>query len=203
MPDQSAHWNAVYESKAPTSVSWYQAYPKASLKAIDLIGAQDQPFLDVGGGASDLAAVLLERGWRDLTVLDISNAALAVQAQRLGDRAQEVVRIAANITEWVPPRAYGIWHDRAVFHFLTNAADRAAYVAALRVGVRPDGHVILATFAPDGPETCSGLPVRRYSAEGLAQELGDAFTLLHHWREVHQTPGGAEQPFAWAVFQRR
>ena len=114
MPDQSAHWNAVYESKAPTSVSWYQAYPKASLKAIDLIGAQDQPFLDVGGGASDLAAILLERGWRDLTVLDISDAALAVQAQRLGDRAQEFVRIAANITEWVLPRAYGIWHDRAV-----------------------------------------------------------------------------------------
>ncbi|MDE4132725.1 class I SAM-dependent methyltransferase [Phaeobacter sp. QD34_3] len=203
MTDRKAHWNAVYTRKDRSEVSWYQAHPEASLKALSLVGRQDVPFVDIGGGASDLAKILSERGWRDLTVLDISEAALAVAGRRLGEQAAGVAWIVANITDWTPPRRYEVWHDRAVFHFLTDEKDRAAYVAALKAGVCSGGHVILATFAPDGPEKCSGLPVRRYSAGQLAAELGSEFDLRHHWREMHEAPGGAEQSFTWTVFQRR
>ena len=203
MTDRTEHWNGVYLHKDPAAVSWHQPRPDASLKAIDLIAAQDQPLLDVGGGASGLIGCLQERGWSDLTVLDISEAALAVSARQLGPRAGDVAWIVADIIGWTPPRAYGIWHDRAVFHFLTDAVGRAAYVAALSEGVRSGGHVILATFAPDGPDACSGLPVRKYSAAQLAQELGPDFALLHDWHELHRTPGGAVQSFTWCVFERR
>ncbi|MBE1296314.1 class I SAM-dependent methyltransferase [Phycobacter azelaicus] len=202
MTQRDAHWNAVYETKDPSKVSWYQPRPDTSLRAIALTGAENQPLIDVGGGASDLAKVLLERGWKDLTVLDISEAAHAVAAERLGRQSTQVTRIVANITDWTPPRRYAVWHDRAVFHFLIDAADRAAYVAALNAGVESGGYAILATFAPDGPDKCSGLPVRRYSCEQLAVEMGPGFELRHHWQEMHKTPGGAEQSFTWAVFQR-
>ncbi len=202
MTERKDHWDAVYSQKKPTEVSWYQSHPAASLKAIGLTGIRDEPMIDVGGGASDLTMLLLRQGWGDVTVLDISEAALDVVARRLGEDAERVQRIAANITQWTPPRRYALWHDRAVFHFLTDADDRAAYLAALRRGLRAGGYAILATFAPDGPEKCSGLPVRRYSAAELAAELGSEFQLLHHWAERHDTPGGTGQAFTWTVFRR-
>lgn len=202
MTERKDHWDAVYSQKKPTEVSWYQSHPEASLKAIGLTGIRDEPMIDVGGGASDLTMLLLRQGWGDVTVLDISEAALDLVARRLGEDAERVHRIAANITQWTPSRRYALWHDRAVFHFLTDADDRAGYLAALRRGLRTGGYAILATFAPDGPEKCSGLPVRRYSAAELAAELGAEFQLLHDWAERHDTPAGAGQAFTWTVFRR-
>nr|WP_296762909.1 class I SAM-dependent methyltransferase [Sediminimonas sp.] len=158
--------------------------------------------MDVGGGASRLVDVLVSRGWDDLTVLDISEPALAHAKARLGNRADRVRWIVADLTEWHPDRAYDVWHDRAVFQFLTEPDQRTAYLGALNQALRPGGLAILATFAPDGPEKCSGLPVRRYDAAGLSAQLGAEFRLLRTFREVHQTPGGVAQPFAWCVLER-
>ena len=145
---------------------------------------------------------LIDNGWRDLTVLDIAESALAVPKARLGDKAKQVQWIAADITTWKPTRAYDIWHDRAVFHFLTEAKQRAAYREALEVGVASGGHVILATFALDGPEKCSNLPVQRHDAISAQREIGPAFKLLDTWPEAHSTPGGNIQKFNWCLFKR-
>jgi hypothetical protein len=145
---------------------------------------------------------LLAAGHTGVTVLDIAESALAKSRARLGGRANRVRRIAGDITAWQPPRSYAVWHDRAVYHFLTDAADRAAYLAALQQGTAPGSHVIIATFAADGPERCSGLPVRRYSSEALAESLGSAFRVLESAGEEHRTPGGAVQRFQYALFLR-
>lgn len=197
------HWQKVYEDKAPEAVSWYQAEPAPSLAALERIGADPSlSLIDIGGGASSLVDALLDGGWRDITVVDIAASALAAARVRLGVRADQVRWLTADITAWTPDRAYDIWHDRAVFHFLAAERDRTAYRRALEAGTRPGGHVVIATFAPDGPEMCSGLPVMRYDAKALAAELGGDFALLDHWREAHVTPWGASQSFQWCVFRR-
>lgn len=196
------HWSRVYEEKAPSSVSWYQAEPEPSLRALDRFGARpSSSFIDIGGGASNLVDALLGRGWRDVTVLDIAAPALEAARARLGPEAEKVHWEVADITEWQPSRRYDVWHDRAVFHFLTAPEQREAYRRALLAGVSPGGLVIMATFALDGPERCSGLPARRYDPAGLAAELGAAFRLIEGWREEHVTPWGSRQSFNWCAFR--
>lgn len=203
MSERQAHWDQVWSTKAADAVSWFQAEAEPSLGAIVSLGLPpDAPILDAGGGASRLVDALIERGFADLTVLDISDAALAVARERLGERATRVHWRAADITGWTPPPRYRVWHDRAVFHFLTEPEQRAGYRRALERGLAPGGYAIIATFAADGPERCSGLPVRRYDAAGLAAEIGPGFRLVRHWRQDHLTPGGAAQAFQWCVFER-
>jgi len=199
-----AHWEDVYTSREETGVSWFQDNPAPSLELIERAGAtKDSDIIDIGGGASRLADHLLERGFRRVTVLDISQGALDLACLRIGRRASEVRWIAADVTEWNPSRRFDIWHDRAAFHFLVDPSDRAAYVARLKEALRPGGHAIIATFALDGPEKCSGLPVYRTDASGLAKELGDEFTLVESRRHDHVTPSNATQRFQFSVFQRR
>ena len=198
-----AHWEAVYKSRKATTVSWYEPTPEASLKTIErLTKGIPGRFIDVGGGASSLVDALLERGWTDLTVLDVAEPALRVARERLGDRANRVKWEVADITTWRAPVAYDVWHDRAVFHFLTTAEGRDGYKRAMLSGTRVGSLIIMATFAPDGPDRCSGLEVRRYSPEGLAEELGSDFHLVEGWREIHTTPNGGSQAFSWTVFRR-
>ncbi|MBX5002251.1 class I SAM-dependent methyltransferase [Rhizobium lentis] len=198
------HWDEVYRTKAADSVSWYQPTPEPSLRALDEMQLPAAAALiDVGGGASSLVDCLIERGWSDLTVLDIAAPALDVAKARLQGDAIRVGWIVADVTVWRPSRRYDLWHDRAVFHFLTEPQQRLAYRRALETCTAPGSVVIIATFAPDGPERCSGLPVQRYDATALAAELGSAFALEREWREEHTTPGGGLQPFQWCVFRRR
>ena len=201
------HWEDVYSAKASNEVSWYQSIPDTSLSLIRASKAGSAAgsaakIIDIGGGASTLADHLLAEGFRDVTVLDISEAAIEQARQRLGTRASQIHWLVADIVSWRPQTRYDLWHDRAVFHFLTNPEDRRAYVAALKATLRPGGTVILATFAPDGPERCSGLPVCRYSPEMLAAELGAELTLVQTIAEDHHTPSGAVQPFIYCRFTR-
>jgi trans-aconitate methyltransferase len=201
--DRQKHWTQVYETKPADSVSWFQAEPAPSLAALGRLQLDpSSALIDVGGGASNLVDELLRRGWTDLTVLDIADTALDVARARLGQDARKVHWEVADITAWRPTRAYDVWHDRAVFHFLTDAGQRDAYRRALGAALASGGHLIIATFAPDGPERCSDLPVQRYDASGLAAELGPAFRLINTWREEHVTPGGAKQSFTWCAFER-
>jgi trans-aconitate methyltransferase len=201
--DGKAHWEEVYRTKAPDSVSWFQPVPRPSLEAIARFGATpDQSLIDIGGGASSLAAELAKAGWRDLAVLDISAPALEVARAAMGAGGETVEWIAADITAWRPARGYDIWHDRAVFHFLTEEPARVGYRAALAQGLKPGGLLLIATFAPDGPEKCSGLPVRRYGPAELADALGEGLEPLDNWREQHHTPGGSVQNFNWCAFRK-
>lgn len=198
------HWDDVYRTRKETSVSWYQDSPEPSLALMDLAGAGEAtPVIDIGGGASRLVDALLQRGYRDLTVLDISPAALEAARARLGPEARKVSWIASDVTLWQPERTWGIWHDRAAFHFLTQAAGQAAYVARLKQALAPGGHAIIGTFALDGPEKCSGLPIVRHSADSLRDILGGAFELTDHRRHDHVTPGGMVQKFQFSTFRRR
>ena len=198
------HWRQVYTAKQPDELSWYQRAPAPSLDALDRIDAvAGLSLVDVGAGASTLVDALLDRGWADLSLVDLSEPALAAGRTRLGPRAGKVRWETADIRHWRPDRTFDIWHDRAAFHFLTEPGDRAAYKRALAEGTHAGSHVILATFAPDGPEQCSGLPVERYDAATLAAELGDDFAFLDGWRESHVTPWGAGQSFQWCLFERR
>ncbi len=209
-PDNAAvtagerHWETLYRSKAPTAVSWYQELPALSLALIERAGIdRTARIIDVGGGASTLIDRLLEKGFATVSVLDIAPAALAAAKTRLGERARQVEWIVADVTAWRPPRPYDLWHDRAVFHFLVGEADRRKYVATLQAALAPGGHAVIATFALDGPERCSGLPVVRYSADSLAGELGADFHLIESVPETHVTPAGVEQRFMYARFTRR
>ena len=198
------HWEKVYETKTPDAVSWFQPHAQLSLDLIKATGVgHDAGIIDVGGGASTLVDDLLAEGYTDLTVLDLSAAALHAARQRLGERERQVRWIAADITTVDLPEArYDIWHDRAVFHFLTEPQDREAYVRTVFRSVKPGGYVIVATFAEDGPAQCSGLPVMRYSADELHDEFGEAFTLLQHRKETHHTPAGAVQQFVYCYCRR-
>lgn len=201
--DRQAHWQNVYATKSEKEVSWFQENPAPSLDLIAATGiAQDAGIIDIGGGASRLVDSLLDRGFRRLTILDLSANALAEAKKRLGPRAEAVDWIAADVTAWQPPTTYGLWHDRAAFHFLTEPDDRDAYIACLKKAVRPGGHVIIATFAADGPEKCSGLPIVRYEPENLAQTLGREFRLVESRRHDHLTPGGTTQHFQFSRFLR-
>ena len=198
------HWEQVYASRAANAVSWYQAHADRSLNLIRATGvSKNGSIIDVGGGASTLAEDLLAEGYTDVTVLDISAAAIAAAKARLGERALEVRWIEADITTINLPRhCIDVWHDRAVFHFLTGSEDRMTYISAILHAVRPGGHVIIATFAEDGPTQCSGLPVVRYSPEELHAEFGAAFSLHCSEREEHVTPAGAVQRFVYCHLRK-
>lgn len=200
----SDHWNDVYRNKSETEVSWFQEVPERSLALVRAAaGDASAPILDVGGGASRLIDALARLGYEDLTVLDIAEAGLQRAKTRLGDLAGHVSWRVADITAWKPDRRWQVWHDRAVFHFLTDAPAQDAYIAALEQATAPGATVIMASFALDGPERCSGLPVQRYSAETLAARLGDNFRLVDQAREEHRTPWGSVQKFQYAVLRRR
>jgi SAM-dependent methyltransferase len=195
------HWNRVYQTKAATEVSWYRAHLDMSLRLIEEVASgRNSAIIDVGGGESTLVDDLLKRGYADVTVLDISSTALDVTRARLGRNAQTDHWICGDATTVELPAArYDVWHDRAVFHFLTVPAQRAAYVRQVARSVRTGGHVLVGTFGPDGPLRCSGLDVVRYNADGLHDEFGVRFKLVRHLEEVHRTPLGREQQFVWCV----
>ena len=200
--DRQAHWQNVYRSKDEHDVSWYQDTPTPSLELMNEIGVTSAAsVIDIGGGASRLVDRLIELGYHDVTVLDLSDAALAAAQARLGDRASRARWVVTDVTQWEPGAAHDVWHDRATFHFLTEDADRAAYIARLRRGLKIGGHAIIATFAPDGPERCSGLPVVRYSPDSLRQTLGADFTLITSRSDLHATPRGSTQSFQFSAFR--
>jgi len=201
--DPAEHWRTVYTTKAPEEVSWFEARPEESLQAIRRLEVKPgMAIVDIGAGTSRLADALLDLGFADVTLLDIADSALDASRDRLGSRADKISWQVSDIRHWRPDRQYDVWHDRAVFHFLTEAADRKQYRRTLLEATRPGSLVILATFAADGLEQCSGLPVRRYDADGLAAELGEPFAPLEAWYQSHGTPWGATQGFQWAAFQR-
>jgi len=200
---RQAHWEGVYTKKGENEVSWFQESPAPSLQLIAQVGATPaSAIIDIGGGASRLVDNLIEQGFEDVTVLDLSEAALEAAKARLGGSAAQVQWIVADATVWEPLKAYDIWHDRAAFHFLTEDRDRAAYIARLERALKVGGYAIIATFALDGPERCSGLPVVRYDPASLGQTLGRAFQLVDTRRQIHATPWGSEQSFQFSVFRR-
>lgn len=201
---RQAHWEGVYTKKGENEVSWFQESPAPSLELIAQVGATPaSAIIDIGGGASRLVDNLVERGFEDITVLDLSEAALEAAKGRLGGRAAQVHWIVADATVWEPQRAHDVWHDRAAFHFLTEDHDRAAYVARLERALKVGGHAIIATFALDGPERCSGLPVVRYDPVSLGKTLGRTFQLVDTRQHTHATPWGADQSFQFSVFRHR
>lgn len=202
--DRKRHWEQVYANKAADAVSWFQAHAELSLRLIRETGlGKDAAIVDVGGGASTLVDDLVAEGYADLTVLDLSAAALAVAQRRLGAHATAVNWLQGDITRAeFPIHRFDVWHDRAVFHFLTDPDDRLAYVERVMCAVRPGGHVIVATFAEDGPDKCSGLPVMRYRPDSLHAEFGEAFRLVDHRKEIHHTPAGSDQQFVYCYCRK-
>jgi len=199
--ERRTHWNEVYATKSADKVSWFQPRAEMSMRLIQASGVnEDSAIIDIGGGSSVLIDQLLDADFSDVTVLDISDRALIGSKERLGAHAAEVNWIVSDVLDWTPARAYDVWHDRAVFHFLTEVRDRAVYRATLLKGLRLGGMLIIGAFAENGPERCSGLPVKRWSAASLAFELGPEFHLIESLHENHRTPAGAVQPFAWARF---
>lgn len=200
------HWDDVYGARSEDALTWFEATPAVSLDLVRDHLHPGEPFIDIEAGASRLVDALLDEGFGPLAVLDLSTAALAVSRQRLGPKADDVAWIAADITAWRPERDYAVWHDRAVFHFLTGAEDRAGYARALAHALRPGGIAIIATFAEDGPEMCSGLPVVRYAPEALARELDrlqpGRFEMREARRHMHVTPKGNRQSFQYSVFRK-
>lgn len=197
------HWDKVHHSKAAVEVSWFQETPDLSLALIEATGiGPDARVIDVGGGVSRLVDHLLDRGFQRLSVLDISSAALDESRRRLGDRADGIAWIEADITSAAPGGPFDLWHDRAVFHFLTEPDQRRAYCAALKAAIAPGGHVIVATFAEDGPPKCSGLEVVRYSPERLHATLDPSLDLVDTRHEHHRTPAGKDQSFVYCMFRR-
>lgn len=198
------HWENVYRSKKPGEVSWYQAYPAVSLELIALTGVDPAGrIIDVGGGASILVDQLLDKGFKNPTVLDISSKAVDYARERLGKRAESVNWLEADILQVELPDIYDLWHDRAVFHFLTSPDDRKKYIRVMEKAVRPGGHVIIAAFSLEGPLKCSGLPVERYSPDTLQKEIGDKFLLVKCTDESHITPAQAQQKFVYCCFRKK
>jgi SAM-dependent methyltransferase len=201
--DRQAHWQNVYGTKSEKEVSWFQESPTISLDLIHATGVKpDASIIDIGGGASRLIDSLLDEGFEAITILDLSEKALATTKVRLGERAPRVRWVVADVTTWEPTQTVDVWHDRAAFHFLTEAGDRAAYAERVSKTVRPGGHVIIGTFAPDGPERCSGLPVQRHDARSLGETLGRSFELVESRHHDHKTPVGGTQRFQFSRFRR-
>ena len=204
MSDRTTHWQTVYATKGEAEVSWFQDSPAISLEMIRAATPdRSAAIIDIGGGASRLADALLRDGYRNLAVLDLSANALDAARKRIGSAASTIDWIVADATTWLPAKTYDVWHDRAAFHFLTDPRDRAAYVERLRSAVAPGGHLIIATFAPDGPEKCSGLPVQRHDSASLSSELGPEFELVETRSEIHRTPWHSTQAFQFSRFRRR
>ncbi len=202
--DVKSHWEEIYKTKPSTEVSWYQTRPSLSLKLIEATGLEKgQGIIDVGGGSSILVDCLLDEGYNDLAVLDISGQSLMIAKARLGDREDDVEWYEADVTEFRSPRQFHLWHDRAVFHFLTDELDRRKYVNVLREALMPEGYLVMATFAIDGPKMCSGLDTVQYDEVSMSLELGDGFTLMEKVDEAHVTPGGKVQKFTYFLYQRR
>jgi SAM-dependent methyltransferase len=202
--NRKTHWEDIYRDKSPLEVSWFQSEPALSLQLITNTGfSTDTAIIDIGGGASVLVDRLLERGYKHLAVLDISGTALSHTKQRLGATAEQVEWFESDIITFAPPHPFDIWHDRAVFHFLTAASDRKRYVDTLKQTLKPGGHLILAAFAIGGPTRCSGLDIVQYDANKLARELGEDFTLVEQVSETHVTPSKAPQQFAYFRFIKK
>lgn len=197
--DAKSHWEKVYATKAPDAVSWYRAHLETSLALIDRAASHpSSSIIDVGGGESTLVDDLLARGYQNITVLDVSQTAIDVTKKRLGSAAEQVSWLVADISKvQLLQNAYDVWHDRAVFHFLTGAEDRMAYVRQVARAVRPGGHVIVSTFGPEGPTKCSGLDVARYDADSLHEQFGARFRLVDTTKEIHQTPFETTQQFLY------
>jgi 2-polyprenyl-3-methyl-5-hydroxy-6-metoxy-1,4-benzoquinol methylase len=193
------HWEKVYVTKAPDQVSWFRPHLETSLALIErAAGDHSASVIDVGGGASTLVDDLIARGYRNITVLDISEVALDVAKQRLGEAGKFIRWLHADVTQAnLPTHSFDVWHDRAVFHFLTQPEERITYVHQVALAVKPGGHVIVSTFGPEGPHTCSGLDVMRYDAEALHDEFGGRFRLVESSKELHETPFGTTQQFLY------
>ncbi len=196
------HWDGIYAVKQPGTVSWFQEQPDTSLRLLTAAGDPALPVIDVGAGRSPLAGVLLGASWSDVTVLDVSARALEQIVAQLEDYRDALTVVVADLLTWTPGRCYQTWHDRAVFHFLVDQADRARYVATARRALAPGGALVLGTFAPEGPTSCSGLAAARYDAAGLEQQFSPDFVLERSETEKHTTPGGTIQPFTWVVLRR-
>jgi len=197
--DVKSHWEKVYAANPPEAVSWYRAHLETSLALVERAAPdRSSSIIDIGAGESTLVDVLLQSGYHNLTVLDVSQTAIDVTKERLGSAAAQIHWLVSDILESsLPPNSYDLWHDRAVFHFLTDPQQRAAYVRQVARAVKPGGHVIVGTFGPEGPTRCSGLDVMRYDADSLHGEFGTRFRLVESSKELHQTPGGATQQFLY------
>lgn len=203
MQEAAAHWESAYANHGGEGASWHQATPRMSLTLFDALDVgRDVGVIDVGGGTSTLVDELVAKGFADVSVLDLSGKALAETRRRLGEDAS-VDWLQADVLSWQPQRRYGLWHDRALFHFLVDPGDRDRYLQLLRSAVEDNGAVVLAAFALDGPPSCSGLPVVRYSADDLVELLGARFECVHAYREEHVTPRGSIQPFTWVAGRMR
>lgn len=200
--ERSAHWQNVYATKDAAEVSWFEEAPALSLELIAAAYEGRGGVIDIGGGASRLAGALVEAGYAPVAVLDLSANALAVARDNLGTKADTVEWIVADVTEWHPAARYDVWHDRAAFHFLTEPAQQQAYAQALRTALKPGAIAIIGTFALDGPERCSGLPITRHDAASIAAIIGEGFVLVSERRHDHVTPGGAVQKFQFSTFRR-
>jgi SAM-dependent methyltransferase len=201
--NRRAYWDNAYASRGDAGVSWFEDTPAVSLALIRKCASiASSSLIDIGGGSSRLVDILLREGMQEIIVLDLSPTALSLAKARLGAAAKQVEWIAADVTEWTPARTCDVWHDRATFHFLTDPDDRAAYIECLHSAVNPTGHAIIATFAPDGPERCSGLPVMRYDPAALVSAIGSSFRLVDERRHMHTTPWGSSQAFQFSVLER-
>lgn len=202
---QREHWDEVYRRKGPGEASWYRPHLDRSIQFIERAGlSPSAAILDVGGGASTLVDDLLDRGFTNVTVLDLSEKAMAEAKERLGERGKTITWLIGDITQIeLPIHHFDFWHDRAVFHFLTEEGARRRYVTAVRRSLKPDGHILVATFGPAGPDHCSGLDVVRYSAEGIHEQFGEEFRRVGSETEIHQTPWGAEQEFVYCYCRMR
>ncbi|RED96956.1 class I SAM-dependent methyltransferase [Marinoscillum furvescens] len=202
-PSRKDHWENVYTKKSDQEVSWYEEVPVQSLGLITELAGPDAHIIDVGGGNSNLVGELLLRGYQQLTVLDISAAALERTRQKLGTRASNVVWEVADVTSYVPDQTFDVWHDRATFHFLTDEADQKSYLELVQRAIKPGGYLVLATFATSGPEKCSGLEICQYDTPGLEAFFGEHFEVVQAFENTHETPFGTSQNFIYAVLRKR
>ncbi len=200
--NRQQHWSRIYRERAAQEVSWYQQNPRMSLQLIEASGVDTAaPLIDVGAGASTLADHLLDLGYSDITLLDIADEALEQTRKRLGSRAGSITWLCGDILDFQSEREYRLWHDRAVFHFLTDPDEQQRYIQRMRVALQPGAHVIIASFAPDGPNRCSGLETMQYDDATLAGVLGEGFSLQRVESELHDTPSGAQQLFNYCCFR--
>ena len=204
MENRKEHWEKIYIERKPNQVSWFQTSPIRSLELVKLSGtSKEGSVIDVGGGASVLVDKLLDEGFKNITVLDISSHGLEYAKTRLGNKANQVKWVVVDVIQFEPEDKFDLWHDRAVFHFLTDQIDRQKYAAIVNRAIKPGGHLILASFAPDGPDKCSNLAVCRYDAGLIERELGNGFELILEKNEVHMTPWNKEQKFRYFLFKRK